>query len=113
VPLRCRLSLRLRAVTPSAIDGTHRVQPKPGPIAHSFILGTSRGKVNNAPNDPFHYDVPTIFNVLEELDFTPWGELVTWGVYNDTILPASFISGFSRRSMKKVTAPDGPGGSAD
>ena len=36
-------------------------------------LGTSLGKVNNAPNDPFHYDVPTIFNVLEELKFTPWG----------------------------------------
>jgi phospholipase C len=50
-------------------------------------LGTSRGKVNNAPYDPFHYDVPTIFNVLEELTYTPWGELVTWGVYNDTILP--------------------------
>jgi phospholipase C len=51
-------------------------------------LGTSRGKVNNAPNDPFHYDVPTIFNVLEKLDYTPWGEVVTWGVYNDAILPS-------------------------
>jgi phospholipase C len=50
-------------------------------------LGTSRGKVNNAPNDPFHYDIPTIFNVLEKLTYSPWGELVTWGVYNDTILP--------------------------
>jgi phospholipase C len=49
-------------------------------------LGTSRGKVNNAPYDPLHYDIPTIFNVLEELNYTPWGELVTWGVYNDTIL---------------------------
>lgn len=51
-------------------------------------LGTSRGKVNNAPYDPLHYDVPTIFNVLEDLTFTPWGELVTWGVYNETILPS-------------------------
>jgi phospholipase C len=51
-------------------------------------LGTSRGKANNAPNDPFHYDVPTIFNVLGDLNYTPWGELVTWGVYNDTILPS-------------------------
>jgi phospholipase C len=54
-------------------------------LAH---LGTSRGKVNNAPNDPLHYDAPTIFNVLESLTFAPWGELVTWGVYNDTILPS-------------------------
>ena len=51
-------------------------------------LGTSRGKVNNAPNDPFHYNVPTIFNVLEDLNYTPWGEVITWGVYNDTILPS-------------------------
>jgi phospholipase C len=51
-------------------------------------LGTSRGKVNNAPNDPLHYDVPTIFNVIEGLTYTPWGEVATWGVYNDTILPS-------------------------
>jgi phospholipase C len=51
-------------------------------------LGTSCGKVNSAPNNPFDYGVPTIFNVLEEFKFTPRGELVTWGVYNDTILPS-------------------------
>ena len=32
--------------------------------------------------------MPTIFNVLEELNYTPWGEVVTWGIYNDTILPS-------------------------
>ena len=46
------------------------------------------GQGNNTPYDPFHYDVPTIFNVLEGLAYTPLGELVTWGVYNDTILPS-------------------------
>jgi phospholipase C len=70
-------------------DRWHASSPTQTWPNRAFVhLGTSRGKVNNAPNDPFHYDVPTIFNVLEELDFTPWGELVTWGVYNDTILPS-------------------------
>lgn len=50
-------------------------------------LGTSLGKVNNYPYDPLHYDVETIFNVLEGLR-APWGGPVTWGVYNDSILPS-------------------------
>ena len=70
-------------------DRWHASSPTQTWPNRAFVhLGTSLGKVNNAPNDPFHYDVPTIFNLLEELNFTPWGELVTWGVYNDTILPS-------------------------
>jgi len=44
--------------------------------------GTSCGEINNWPYDPFHYDVPTIFNVLTEMK-------VDWAVYNDSILPAA------------------------
>jgi phospholipase C len=70
-------------------DRWHASSPTQTWPNRAFVhLGTSLGKVNNAPNDPFHYDVPTIFNVLEGLNFTPWGELVTWSVYNDTILPS-------------------------
>ena len=41
--------------------------------------GTSNGRVDNWPYDPFDYDVPTIFNTLEEMG-------LSWKVYNDTIL---------------------------
>lgn len=47
----------------------------------SFVhTGTSNGRVNNGlvPN-PFDFDLPTIFNVIEERG-------VSWGVYNDTRL---------------------------
>jgi phospholipase C len=42
-------------------------------------LGTSRGHVNNAPDDPFDYDVPTIFNVLEANHHT-------WAVFNPGLI---------------------------
>ena len=38
-------------------------------------LGTSCGRVNNWPDDPFDFDVPTIFNVLET-------NKNTWAVFN-------------------------------
>jgi phospholipase C len=38
-------------------------------------LGTSCGRVNNWPDDPFDFDVPTIFNVLETNKHT-------WAVFN-------------------------------
>jgi phospholipase C len=38
-------------------------------------LGTSCGRVNNWPYDPFDFDVPTIFNVLE-------ANKNTWAVFN-------------------------------
>ena len=38
-------------------------------------LGTSCGRVNNWPDDPFDFDVPTIYNVLE-------ANQSTWAVYN-------------------------------
>ena len=44
-------------------------------------LGTSCGHVNNAPDDPFDYDIPTIFNVLENNGHS-------WSVYN----PGTIIS---------------------
>jgi phospholipase C len=44
-------------------------------------LGTSCGRVNNWPDDPFDFNVPTIFNVLEANNNT-------WAVYN----PGSVIS---------------------
>jgi phospholipase C len=44
-------------------------------------LGTSCGRVNNSPDDPFDFDVPTIFNVLE-------ANQKTWAVFN----PSLFIS---------------------
>jgi phospholipase C len=47
-----------------------------------FHLGTSRGKVNNYPYDPFDYDVPTIFNVLTE-------HKASWAIYNDSILESA------------------------
>lgn len=39
--------------------------------------GTSNGRVNNWPYDPFQFDVPTIFNTLETMG-------ISWKVYNDT-----------------------------
>jgi phospholipase C len=51
-------------------------------------LGTSRGKVNNWPNDPYHYEVDSIFNILGGLSLTPWGQHLEWGVYNDSVLPS-------------------------
>lgn len=47
-----------------------------------FHLGTSRGKVNNYPYDPFDFDVPTIFNVLNE-------QKVSWAVFNDSVLESA------------------------
>ncbi|MGC8641518.1 MAG: alkaline phosphatase family protein [Isosphaeraceae bacterium] len=48
----------------------------------SFVhTGTSNGQVNNSVYDPFDYDIPTIFNVLEAAGHT-------WAVYN----PGPFIS---------------------
>lgn len=44
-------------------------------------LGTSCGRVNNWPDDPFDFDVPTIFNVLESSG-------KTWAVFN----PGEIIS---------------------
>lgn len=41
--------------------------------------GTSNGRVNNWPYDPFQYDIPTIFNTLETMG-------ISWKVYNDTEL---------------------------
>ena len=41
--------------------------------------GTSNGRVDNWPYDPFQYDVPTIFNTLEAVG-------LSWKVYNDTEL---------------------------
>ena len=48
-------------------DRWHASSPTQTWPNRAFVhLGTSLGKVNNAPNDPFHYDVPTIFNVLKD-----------------------------------------------
>ncbi len=44
-------------------------------------LGTSNGRVNNPPYDPADYDLPTIFNVLDD-------QHATWAVYNDSIFPS-------------------------
>jgi phospholipase C len=41
--------------------------------------GTSNGKVNNSPYDPFDFKVDTIFNVLENNN-------IPWAVYKDTHL---------------------------
>jgi phospholipase C len=47
--------------------------------------GTSNGNVNNGdPPDPYDWDVPTIFNVLESLG-------KSWAVYNDTIFTPSQV----------------------
>ncbi|MGO9606880.1 MAG: alkaline phosphatase family protein [Candidatus Binataceae bacterium] len=48
-------------------------------------LGTSLGKVNNWPYNPFDYNIQTIFNVLEAL-VAPWGDPITWAVFNDSVL---------------------------
>jgi phospholipase C len=46
----------------------------------SFVhAGTSNGKVNNHPYNPFDFDVDTIFNVLETKG-------LSWAVYKDTHL---------------------------
>jgi phospholipase C len=53
----------------------------------SFVhTGTSCGKVNNRPYNPFDFNVPTIFNVLDTLPETPWNDKVTWKVYKDSSL---------------------------
>jgi phospholipase C len=44
--------------------------------------GTSCGQINNSPYDPFNYDVPTIFNVLTEIE-------ADWAVYNDSIFESA------------------------
>ncbi|HKC71255.1 MAG TPA: alkaline phosphatase family protein, partial [Terriglobales bacterium] len=44
--------------------------------------GTSCGQVNNWPYSPFNYDVPTIFNVLTEMN-------VNWAVYNDSVFESA------------------------
>jgi phospholipase C len=45
--------------------------------------GTSNGNVNNGnPPDPFAWNVPTIFNVLESMG-------LSWNVYRDTIIAPS------------------------
>ncbi|HZY59843.1 MAG TPA: alkaline phosphatase family protein [Candidatus Binataceae bacterium] len=62
-------------------------------------LGTSLGKVNNWPNDPFHYNIQTIFNVLDGLK-TPWGEPATWGVFTD-----SQLIWFTRLQLPKLWNP--------
>ncbi len=45
--------------------------------------GTSNGRIDNgSPPDPLHWDVPTIFNVLESIG-------ASWSVYSDTLLTPS------------------------
>ena len=44
--------------------------------------GTSCGQVNNWPYSPFNYDVPTIFNVLTDMN-------VNWAVYNDSVFESA------------------------
>jgi len=56
-------------------------------------LGTSRGQVNNGYYDPFDYDVPTIYNTLNN-----WK--VTWNVYNDT-----FLESLTRLQLPKLWDP--------
>ena len=46
-----------------------------------FHTGTANGRVNNAPNNPYDFDIPTIFNVLD-------ASKKSWAVYN----PGPFIS---------------------
>ena len=62
--------------------------------------GTSCGKVNNWPYDPFDYNVPTIFNVLEESQKAPWGAKLSWKVYKD-----SHLHGFERIPVTRVQFP--------
>lgn len=47
-----------------------------------FHLGTSLGQVNDYPYDPFNYDAPTIFNVLQE-------QKISWTIYNDSWLESA------------------------
>jgi phospholipase C len=53
-----------------------------------FHTGTSCGKVNNWPYDPFDFNVPTIFNLLDTLSATPWdpSKGPTWKIYKDSLL---------------------------
>ncbi|HWX00775.1 alkaline phosphatase family protein [Collimonas sp.] len=45
--------------------------------------GTSNGRINNgSPPDPFQWDVPTIYNVLQAIGSS-------WSVYSDTLLTPS------------------------
>ena len=47
--------------------------------------GTSNGNVNNGdPPNPLHWDVPTIFNVLESMG-------TSWRVYADTLVTPSLV----------------------
>jgi len=62
-------------------------------------LGTALGKVNNWPNDPFHYNINTIFNVLDGLT-APWDQRVTWGIFTD-----SPLLWFTRLQLPKLWNP--------
>ena len=53
-------------------------------------LGTSCGRVNNWPDDPFDFDVPTIFNVLDS-------NKTTWAVYN-----AGLVISLTRLQLPKL-----------
>jgi len=67
----------------------------------SFVhTGTSCGKVNNRPYNPFDFDVPTIFNVLDNLRSTPWHASVNWKVYKD-----SHLRSFDRFPATSVQFP--------
>ena len=55
--------------------------------------GTSNGRVNNWPNNPFDFDIPTIFNVLE-------ANRNTWAVYN----PGPFSS-LTRLQLPRLYDP--------
>ena len=56
-------------------------------------LGTSCGKVNNSPYDPFDYDVKTIFNTIKEFG-------LSWRVYND-----SELTSLTRLQLPKLWDP--------
>ena len=47
-----------------------------------FHLGTSRGQVNNYPYNPFDYDAPTIFNILDQ-------HSTSWTIYNDSFIESA------------------------
>jgi len=47
-----------------------------------FHTGTSMGQVDDYPYDPFAYDAPTIFNVLQS-------QKISWAVYNDSHITSS------------------------
>jgi len=47
-----------------------------------FHTGTSLGQVDDYPYDPFAYDTPTIFNVLQS-------QKISWAVYNDSHITSS------------------------